>query len=238
MSSRAQEKERRRAERVAAEEGARARERRTRRLRLLAAAAAGALVLAGGAVAVSTGGGDETPAPTAADTTRLYAGIPQDGVVLGRTDAPVTLTEFADLQCPFCRDFSQTALPAIVRDQVRAGRVKLVFRNLDFLGEDSVRAARFAGAAALQDRLFQFVEAFYARQGTENSGYVTDDFLREVAGASGVDADKAFAAMEDPRVLEMVADAEREAAAKGVQSTPSFLVDGRPVAADQLQQAL
>ena len=76
---------------------------------------------------------------------------------------------------------------------MRAGKVKLAVRTLHFLGPDSVRAARVAAGAERQGRLWAFLEAFYARQGTENSGYVTDGFLREVAAAAGVDAGRALA---------------------------------------------
>jgi protein-disulfide isomerase len=238
MSSRLLEKEERKAARIEAEQRAKATERRTRRLRTLALVGVVALIVVVAAIVASTGASEDAqPTRSAAETTRLYQGIPQDGITLGRQSAPVTLTEFADLQCPFCKEFSDRQMPEIVRDYVRTGQVKIVFRNLDFLGEDSVIAARFAGAAALQDRLFQFVEAFYAKQGAENSGYVTNDFLREVAADAGVDADAAFKAMEDERVLTMVANAEREMQANGVQGTPSFLVDGGPVIAPDAVKA-
>ena len=56
-------------------------------------------------------------------------------------------------------------LPALIRDQVRAGKVKLAVRTLHFLGPDSERAARVAAGAERQGRLWAFLEAFYARQG-------------------------------------------------------------------------
>ena len=62
---------------------------------------------------------------------------------------------------------------------------------MSFLGPDSVKAAKFAAGAKAQGKQWAFLETFYASQGTENSGYVTDDFLDDIAKASGVDADKA-----------------------------------------------
>jgi hypothetical protein len=72
--------------------------------------------------------------------------------------------EYADLQCPFCAAFSEQQLPGIVEDYVRTGRVRLRLRLLTFLGPDSVKGARTAKAAARQNRMWQFVEAFYADQ--------------------------------------------------------------------------
>ena len=104
--------------------------------------------------------------------------------MLGDPDAPVTVTEYVDLQCPICAEASKQTLPTLINDYVRTGKVKLQARTLSFLGPDSVRAAQVAAGAREQGRLWPFLETFYAAQGTENSGYVTDDFLREVADGS------------------------------------------------------
>ena len=95
--------------------------------------------------------------------------------------AKLTVTEFLDLQCPICAEASKQTLPTLINDYVRTGKVKLQARTLHFIGPDSSRAARAAAAAQEQGKLWPFVEAFYAAQGAENSGYVTDGFLRDVA---------------------------------------------------------
>ena len=71
-----------------------------------------------------------------------------------------------------------------------------------------------AAGAEQQGRLWPFLEAFYATQGEENSGYVTDDFLRQVAQAAGVDADKALAYAKTAAAQERLnrANARRRAA--------------------------
>ena len=175
--------ERRRAERVARERAEHERATRTRRLWRLGAVAAAAAVLVAGAIAVSSRGGAKPEPP--ASTSSLLAGIPERGGVLGDPEAPLTVTEYVDLQCPVCAEAARSTLPALIRDQVRTGKVKLAVRTLHFLGPDSERAARVAAGAERQGRLWAFLEAFYARQGTENSGYVTDGFLREVARGRG-----------------------------------------------------
>jgi protein-disulfide isomerase len=151
--------------------------------------------------------------------------------VLGDPDAPVTVTEYLDLQCPACAAAARETLPALVRDQVRTGGVRLEARTLHFLGPDSERAARFAAGAAEQGRLWPFLEAFYAAQGPENSGYVTDEFLRPVARAAGVDADAALAYADGAGAQDALNRANADAERFGVEATPAFTVargDAKP----------
>ena len=139
-----------------AEEDPRAATRRRRRYQL------GALVVAlglSGAVlaAVLTSGSTSElrpgrPVPGAARALALLRGIPQSGATLGDPRAPVTLVEFADLQCPTCASFAEGALPHIIRRYVRSGRVRLILYALDAIGPDSERAARVAYAVGEQDR--------------------------------------------------------------------------------------
>jgi protein-disulfide isomerase len=214
--------ERRRAARIAAERAEQARETRTKRLWRLGAAVAAAAVLAGVGIALSSSGG-ENPAPPAT-TSSLLAGIPERDGVLGDPKAPLTVTEYVDLQCPICARAAESTLPALIRDQVRTGKVKLEVRTLSFLGPDSVKAARVAAGAERQGRLFAFLEAFYARQGTENSGYVTDDFLREVSQAAGVDAGRAIGQEDSAFASARLQRADDDAARMNVQGTPTLTV--------------
>src|SRR4051794_32952011 len=92
--------ERRRAARLETERAAAARENRTRRLWRLGAVAAAAALLVAGAIVVSGGGGAKPGAPAA--TSSLFAGVPERGGVLGDPSAPLTVTEYVDLQCPVC----------------------------------------------------------------------------------------------------------------------------------------
>ena len=148
-----------------------------------------------------------------------------DGITLGAPDARLTLTEFADLQCPFCAKFAVNVLPTLVDDYVRPGKLRLVFRGLAFLGEDSVRGARMAGAMGLQRRLWPFVDLFYLNQEAENSGYADEDFLRELAGAvEGADVDVAMGARDSSAVDAQLSEADAEAEKWAVPGTPAFLL--------------
>jgi protein-disulfide isomerase len=217
--------ERRRAARLAAQQAGAARERRIRRLWRLGAAAAAAVVLVVAGIAVSSSGGKPaTVTPSSGSSSTLFAGIPEHGGVLGDPKAPLTVTEYLDLQCPICREASTTTVPALVKQYVRSGKVKLQARPLQFIGPGSVRAAKVAAGAERQGRLWPFLEAFYARQGQENSGYVTDSFLRDVASASGVDGNAALAQADSAFASGRLNRANADAARLGIQATPTLTV--------------
>ncbi|MGH3132279.1 MAG: DsbA family protein [Gaiellaceae bacterium] len=152
-------------------------------------------------------------------------GIPQDGTVLGSPAANVTLIEYGDLQCPACRAYTEAVFPSVVTEYVRPGKVTTEFRGLSFIGPDSERALRFALAAGLQDRLWNVVEALYRNQGGENSGWVTDELVRELAAAiPGLDVDRMFAEAGSTEVTAMIQEAEAYADADEVPGTPTFFV--------------
>jgi protein-disulfide isomerase len=164
---------------------------------------------------------DSTAAPTPVVD---LSGIAQDGTVLGSPDARVRLIEYADLQCPSCRAYTELLFPTLVEDYVRAGRVKTEFRGLAFLGSDSEKALRYVLAAGLQDRLWDYQEALYRNQGAENSGWVTDELLRELAVEVGLDADRLFADAERDEVAAMIEETAAQAEADEVGGTPALFV--------------
>jgi protein-disulfide isomerase len=235
-------REQRRAQRQAAERAAQAQATRRRRLLQLGGAVGlAAVVLVAAILLSSSGGGGSKASPQLA--AGLLSGIPEHNGVLGDPSAPTTVTEFVDLQCPICAETSRTLMPSVIDDYVRTGKVKLRARTLSFLGPDSVRAARVATGAERQGKLWSFVEAFYAAQKSENSGYVTDDFVRSVAEAAGVDASAALAYAGKAQSQAPLTAADAAARKLGVNGTPTFVVqhgNGQPqvVSADQLSAAL
>jgi len=191
--------------------------------RLLAALGAAAVLVAAG-VAVSASGGTKAATPPVTPASATFRGVPEHNGVLGDRKAPLTLTEYVDLQCPICAEASKQTLPWLVQHYVRTGKVKLELRTLHFIGPDSERAAHVAAGAEQQGRLWPFVEAFYAAQGQENSGYVTDGFLRSVSKAAGVDAGKALSAADGEFALRRLERADADATRLRVSATPTFTV--------------
>ncbi len=152
-------------------------------------------IVAGVAIGVSVLGSGGTKSSGkvegAAEVSRLFSGIPQHGLALGSSSAPVTLVEYADLQCPYCAQFAAGTLPALVERYVRPGSLRIEFRGIAFLGPESLAALRAVVAAGRQGRLWQMVDLLYRNQGDENSGWVTDDLLRAAGSrVRGLDVER------------------------------------------------
>jgi protein-disulfide isomerase len=223
----------------------------SRRLTLFSIVLGAATALVVVAILASSGGGSDAKPRKAAtrDVTRILRGIPQDGLTLGDPEAPVLLVEFADLQCPFCREFAATSWPDIVKRYIRTGKVRMELRLINILGEDSVKANKAVMAAALQDRMWDASMRFYDVQGQEQSGYVTDRFLRGVlGGVRGLDEARAMRERTSPKVAEALASVHSLQSRYAVKSTPTLMIgtdvnDLEPVAdgvvsAEKLAQAI
>ncbi len=230
--TRKQRREQAREQRRAAEEAERARTARRRRLTQLAGALAAAAAVVVVLIVVSSGGGKsaaKVPAngqAVASSSAAFLQGVPQSGLTLGSPKAPVTMVEFADLQCPFCQQFALNVLPTLVNNYVRSGRLQIVFRNLAFIGPDSKTAAQMAAAAGQQNRLWSFISVFYANQQPENTSYVTDGFLRSIAaGVPGLNGNQALSTRFSAAVTAQLGQADKLAQQNLPQiSTPAFLL--------------
>lgn len=202
-------------------------------LAVIALAAAIAGILIGISVAGSGGGASSASRIEGAQaTTALLAGIPQKGNVLGRPDAPATLVEFAEPQCPICRLWATETFPTIVRSYVRPGKLRIVFQGLVFIRptSDSDNALRAMIAAGRQNRMFNFLDLLYRNQGREGSGWVSDDLLRSIGKAiPGLDVEKMMAGRSSPATSRQIASSANAAAqVMGTQvQTPTFLAGKR-----------
>jgi protein-disulfide isomerase len=203
-------------------------ERRRRLLQMAAGAAflVLAIVLVLIVVNASSGGsGGDAKIEGAKEVDRLLAGIPQEGIVLGEPTAPVELIEYGDLQCPVCKGYAEEILLPIIENQVKKGEVKIDFRNLTIIGEESIPAGAAALAAGEQGRGWNYLELFYRNQGEERSGYVSDEFLSALARAAGV---KNLSKWNQDR-RKLTAEVEKttaEAHGLGYDATPSFAIEG------------
>jgi protein-disulfide isomerase len=231
MSGRPERKVAARDARLAREAQIRAAAAGRRRLRALGGVLVVAIAVVGVAIAVSSGPGASANAASAgrltgaAGSSSLFAGLPQQGTILGRANAPVRLVEFADLQCPYCDQYTLQALPTLVRDYVRTGKVQMQFENLSFIGPDSVSAGRAASAAAQQNKLWNFVDLMYLNQGQENTGYATPSYLRRLLEAvPGLDVPAALNASRAPSADAALTQANNLASQDGINATPSFLI--------------
>jgi protein-disulfide isomerase len=215
------------------------------RLVLLGGAIAAAIVVVVVVIVVVGSGSDSssTPSTTTATTTNgsgpeavsTFAGVPQQGDTLGKPGAPVTLTVFEDPQCPFCRQWNIDTLPTVVRDYVRTGRIKIVYRGMVVIGDNSLVGLAAIYAAGQQDKLWQMVEALYERQGAENSGWITLPLVREAAREIGLSPAKIVTAMKSSAVTSAIRESINEAQGLGINGTPTFAIQKQLGTLQQLQ---
>ncbi|HAL60879.1 MAG TPA: disulfide bond formation protein DsbA [Chloroflexi bacterium] len=157
---------------------------------------------------------------------------PEGDPVKGSPDAPVTITEYSEYQCPFCSRFVQETLPLIEENYIATGKVRLIFRNFP-VHQQAVVAAGAAVCAQGQDEFWQMHDTLFAQQG-EWSG--NPDFLELFEGYAqdmGLDTDQFTSCLNVGEWLDKVKkdfEAGREA---GVQGTPSFLINNQLVVGAQ-----
>ncbi len=207
---------------AARRDGVRARAFRTRPLLVGAAIVAAAAAVVVALAFIGSGGADPRPRSSPVD----FSGLAQAGPVLGDPAAPVEIVEYADLQCPFCAQAASAVLPQTIDRWVRPGVARVRFEPLTFLGPDSVRGGLAAAAAARQDILWQFVDGVYAAQGAENSGWLTDALVRDVARRHGADMTRFEGDRVSEGVRAQLQEATARARASGILSTPTFVVRG------------
>lgn len=203
------------------------------RLLLLGGAIAAAVVVVAVVIAVA-GGGSKSSSPTTTGTVTqrgggpeavsTFAGVLQSGDTLGKASAPVTLTVFEDPQCPYCREWNIDTLPTVVRDYVRTGRIKIVYRGIVVIGANSVAGLRVIYAAGLQNKLWNMAEALYERQGNENSGWITLGVIRDAAREVGVAPAKVIKDADSAAVTAKLHEAANLAGKYGVDGTPTFAI--------------
>jgi protein-disulfide isomerase len=158
------------------------------------------------------------PAPYRAEVD--VAGAP----VRGTTTAPVTIVEYSDFHCPFCRRVQPT-LTALL-DKYK-GQVRLVYKHLplDGLHPQARRVSEASWCAAQQDRFWQFHDAVYAESTPDSS----DAALSKMATAAGLDAAKFTSCLANPEAKAAVQRDATQGEALGLSSTPGFFINGREV---------
>ena len=205
-------------------------------------------------IVMNRGGGDEAPVETAAaadpapaaenetstdggaaaeNTTndepaadQLPMGLTEEGdPFLGAPDAPVTIIEYSDYQCPHCGAFAKATLPKVIDTYITTGQVRHVHRNAAILGEESQWSAMAALCASEQDKFWNYHDILFQRQGGRNEGAFSRDNLKQFAEDLGLDTAGFNACLDENRYSEKVVAETLEAKERGVEGTPSFFVN-------------
>jgi protein-disulfide isomerase len=248
MASRKADKEAARQRRLEQEAAAKAATQRKQRLTI-----AGSLLIVVIAVAVvlvvvlggSSSSGDSANAThvhsqkaksAAASVDSLLKGIPQHGTTLGDPKAPVTFTEYGDLQCPICKDFSEGAEKQLIANEVKSGKVKLVYKSFETATANGPNADQWnnqqsaAYAAGAQGKAWNYILLFYKDQGTEGTSYVNPAYLTGLAKqVTGLNYQKWNSQRFNPAYANQVAAENKTAASldfQGQAGTPALIATG------------
>ena len=142
----------------------------------------------------------------------------------GSDDAPVTIVEFGDYQCPKCDQWFLNEKPTIMADYIDTGKAKLYFVDFPFLGQDSDLAANAAYCANDQGKFWEYHSNLYNNQGDINSGWANTDALKQFAVDLGLDTDKFSACVDSNTHADRVSYNKQVGTSHGVEGTPVFLI--------------
>ena len=153
-----------------------------------------------------------------------------EGYVIGRSSAPVEVTEFADFQCPACARHAILTKPDVMRRLIRPGRVRWVFKDLPLNIHDKARSAHLAAAcAAEQDLFWQMHDQLFYRQSRWTRDRRAERRFREYAETIGADLNRYDECVRSGRYNSRIEASVQEAITLGVSSTPTFVIGNRMI---------
>jgi protein-disulfide isomerase len=239
VASRKEQKEAARARRLEQERAQQAAEARRRRLQVVGGGVVAVAAVLVVVIAIALSGGSsangllkgQKATSLVNQVNTLLNGIPQSGATLGSPTAPVTMTYYGDLQCPVCRDFTLNGgFPSLVANEVRGGKVKVVYRAFQTATPDATTFGTqqvAALAAGKQNHFWNFAELFYHQQGAEGTGYVTDAYLKGLAQQiAGLNLGEWSSARGDAALSAQVNSDGIAGKTAGVQGTPTLIFQG------------
>jgi protein-disulfide isomerase len=176
------------------------------------------------------GAGGEKTDPGLAE---LMAPGPLPDLSLGKEDAPDTIVEYASMTCPHCAQFHKTVLPELKTKYIDTGQARLILREfpLDQLAAQASMLARCAGP----DRYYPMVGALFDTQETwAVAGTEGTDKLLQIAKQAGFSKEKFDQCIGDKALFEKIVEIrERGHETFGVDSTPTFFINGKRLTGEQ-----
>ena len=151
----------------------------------------------------------------------------------GDPNAPVTIIEFADFQCPFCGRFFAETEPQINEQYMQSGKVRFGYFHFAFLGQESNWAAEAAECASDQDKFWEYHDILYGSQSGENQGAFNKGNLKRFAKDLGLDTSAFNECLDSGKYTALIQEESSTASSIGVRSTPTFLINGQAVVGAQ-----
>ena len=151
-----------------------------------------------------------------------------DDPVLGDKNAPVTIVEFSDYECPFCKRHFDETLPQLIKNYIDTGTAKLVYRDLPLSFHDPMATKEAVAANCAREQggdstYFQYHDEIFTRTKSNGNGLSEAD-LTTIATAVGLDLDTFNTCLVDPAQEEEVKKDLADAGKAGATGTPSFVV--------------
>ena len=152
----------------------------------------------------------------------------------GRPTAPVTMYEISDFQCPFCAEYALETAPALDREYVQTGKVRVVFVNFPLpMHRNAVPAAELAMCAARQGKFWPMHDLLVRTQGRWQGLAEPGSFFLALGDSVGANRDSLTACVRDGAVRDLVRSDAEGSVRSGAHSTPSFYIEGGLVAGAQ-----
>jgi protein-disulfide isomerase len=146
---------------------------------------------------------------------------------IGSPNAPVVVVEYADFQCPYCKQFAVGPEQQLRKEYIDSGKVRFAFRHMAFIGTESVWAAEATECANEQNRFWDYQDKVYQAQGAENSGTFSQDNLKRFAADLKLDTQKFNECLDTNKYQAKIDQDMAEAQRLGVNSTPTLFVNGQ-----------
>ena len=169
----------------------------------------------------------------------IESSIVQDGMVLGDANAPILVVEYGDYQCPFCTKFARESMPLLIQDFIATGQIRFEFHEFPIIGSttdgfdqegESFLAAEAAACANDQGMYWTYHDLLYANSLGEHKDSFTPDRLKLIATqAPGLEVETFNSCLDSRTHRDDVQAMGDSAIANGINSTPTFIVNGQPV---------
>lgn len=165
------------------------------------------------------------PAPTVPTTAKVSV---DDDPVLGDKNAKVTLIEFSDYECPFCKRHFDQVYPSLKKDYIDTGKVKLVYRDFPLSFHDPMatyeaQAANCAREKGTDATYFKLHDEMF-KQTTSNGNGLTKEKINQIASSLGLNGSSIIACADADKYKDEVAKDIADGSAIGVNGTPTFVV--------------
>ena len=144
--------------------------------------------------------------------------------ILGDPDAPITLVEFGDYQCHYCNVFFQSIEKDIVKNYVDTGKVKIIFKDYNIIGEDSVIASQGAHCANDQGLFWEYHDILYSNWTGENNGWASSENLAIFAQQIGLNMNKWSECMNKGSHSQIILKSNDDARTLQLTGTPAFFI--------------